>query len=173
MLNLTFMLKAINAVFACLAMFAIISGYTTTDRPTTTKQIVPREGIWGIYEIDLISQRIRLIYSTHDEIYSSALRISTGDRLVFAQKVNGTADNDLEIFTIGRDGSDLKRITDNHHWDLYPVWPPEGDHIAFLSQREKDLDIYVMDANGNNVKRLFDSGNHDADRVMAITAPAT
>jgi len=61
------------------------------------------------------------------------------------------------------DGSDLRRITNNGFWDLYPAWSPDGGQIAFLSKREKDLDIYVMDADGSNVRRLHDSGFHDAD----------
>ncbi|OGO37716.1 MAG: hypothetical protein A2147_00750 [Chloroflexi bacterium RBG_16_57_8] len=98
------------------------------------------------------------------EIYSSALRLNnSGDRLVFAQKVNGSADTDMEIFSIAPDGSDLRRLTDNSFFDLYPAWSPDGGHIAFLSMREKDLDIYVMGADGSDTRKLFDSGSHDAD----------
>ena len=42
-----------------------------------------------------------LVYSTPSGIYSSALRLnSAGDKLVFAQKVDGTSDNNLEIFVL-------------------------------------------------------------------------
>jgi Tol biopolymer transport system component len=125
---------------------------------------LPREGTWGIYELDPESQDVGLVYGTHDEIFASALRLnSSGERLVFAQKVNGTADTDSEIFSIGVDGTDLRRLSDNDFWDLYPVWSPDGGRIAFLSKRDADLDVYAMDADGGHVQRLYDSGHHDAD----------
>ncbi len=150
-----FMLAAILVTFSACSPVGLLS-------PTT--RTVPRSGDWGIYEMDMVSLSVKLVCSTQDEIYSSALRLnSAGDRLVFAKKVNGTADSDIEIFSIGVDGDNLTKITDNAFWDLYPVWSPDGGRIAFLSKREKDLDIYVMDADGSSVQRLFDSGFHDAD----------
>lgn len=83
--------------------------------------------------------------------------------MVFAQKIDGSNDNNTEIFTIGVDGENLKRITNNNFWDLYPAWSPDGAQIAFLSKREKDLDIYVVNADGSNQHKLYDSGSHDAD----------
>ena len=107
---------------------------------------------------------MRLIYSTEDEIYSSDLRLNnTENRLVFAQKVGGTDDSNLEIFYVGIDGSGLKRLTDNDVLDVYPVWSPDGKRIAFLSKRENDLDIYMMDSEGGNVVMQYDSGFSDGD----------
>ncbi len=151
-------------IFALFAIIITVFGCTPDDHLATKILVVPHEEVWGIYELDLTNLAVRLIYSTQEEIQSSALRLnSTGNKLVFAQKVNGSADTDLEIFSIGYDGNDLRRITDNGYWDLYPVWSPKGDRIAFLSQRETDLDIYVMDVDGSNVQKLYDSGTHDAD----------
>jgi TolB protein len=65
--------------------------------------------------------------------------------------------------SIGVDGGEPVRLTDNGVPDLYPVWSPDGSQIAFLSRRDDDLDIYVMDADGENARRLYDSGYHDAD----------
>lgn len=133
----------------------------TTPPPTST---VPHEEDWGIYELDLANLSVKLVYSTPDEIYTSALRLNgVGDRLVFAQKAGGPSDSNLEIFSLGIDGCDLRRLTNNEFWDLYPVWSTDGASIAFLSKRERDLDIYVMDADGSNSKKLYDSGFHDAD----------
>jgi len=42
--------------------------------------------------------------------------------------------------------------------DWYPVWSPEGQRIAFLSERDGNWDIYVMDADGSNPTNL----THDA-----------
>jgi TolB protein len=77
--------------------------------------------------------------------------------------VGGDTYEHAEIFTLGVDGGDLQRLTDNTFWDLYPAWSPDGSQIAFLSWRDADLDVYVMDADGGNQALLHDSGSHDAD----------
>jgi Tol biopolymer transport system component len=133
-----------------------------STQPVT--KTVPHEAIWGIYELDISTLSVKLIYSTPDEIYTSALGLNNaGNELLFAQKVNSQDDSTLEIFSIGTDGFNLARLTDNEFWDLYPVWSPDGQRIAFLSKRENDLDIYLMDADGSNTRKLYDSGFHDAD----------
>jgi Tol biopolymer transport system component len=125
---------------------------------------VPHEGQYGIYTLDLASNDVSLIYGTDKEIYTSALRLNgRGDMLVFAQKVDGNANENVEIFTIGTDGTGLRRLTNNNYWDLYPAWTADDTKIAFLSLRNKDLDIYTMGADGSGQSLLFDSGSHDAD----------
>lgn len=139
-------------------------GCTLSISKTPPEQSVPHDGDWGIYRLDLNSSETSLVYGTLSEIQSSSLRLnSAGDRLVFAQKTEGIDDNNFEIFSVGVDGNNLTRVTDNAYWDLYPVWSPEGGQIAFLSKREKDLDIFIMDSDGVNERILYDSGYHDAD----------
>lgn len=130
----------------------------------TNVKNVPHESTWGIYELDLATQKTNLVYSSPTEIFSSTLRLNTtGTTLIFAQKFDGTSDNNLEICTVNTDGTELKRITDNSFWDIYPAWSPDEQQIAFLSKRNLDLDIYLMDADGDNARLLYDSGGNDAD----------
>jgi len=79
------------------------------------------------------------------------------------ERAETPGDTREEIFTIGAQGQDLRRITDNELWDLYPSWSPDGSRIAFLSQRSDSLGIYVMQADGSQVKLLYDSSSHEAD----------
>jgi Tol biopolymer transport system component len=125
---------------------------------------VPHEGKYGIYAFDPATDKVTLIYSTSNEMYTSALRLNNhGDKFVFAQRIDGTSDLNTEIFTIGVDGKNLQGLTSNNYWDLYPAWSPDDTQIAFISNRTKDLDIYVMNADGTNQHLLYDSGSHDAD----------
>jgi Tol biopolymer transport system component len=159
-------LVLIFLIMAVVISIAIISGCKENNSTVvpSPRPAVPHQAQWGIYELNLATQDVKLIYSTSNEIYASALRLnSTGDRFVFAQKTDGSSDNDLEIYSITTDGKNLTRLTDNGFMDLYPVWSPDGTRIAFLSKREKDLDIYVMAADGGNIRRLHDSGSNDAD----------
>jgi Tol biopolymer transport system component len=117
---------------------------------------------WGIYALDLETQQADLLFSSPQSI--TTLRLNhVGDTFVFSSKVGGDDNEYEEIFTLGIDGGDLRQITDNTTWDLYPAWSPDDTQIAFLSWRDSDLDIYVMDADGSHPALLYDSGTHDAD----------
>jgi Tol biopolymer transport system component len=65
-----------------------------------------------------------------------------------------------DIFQAARDGSGLRRLTDNPKYDAEPVVAPDG-RIVFGSQREGDFDIYTMDADGSDVRRLTDRYGYD------------
>lgn len=124
---------------------------------------VPHETQWGIYSLELSTREVSLIYSSAEEIFSVLRLNPAGDRLVFSQRIGGATDEQLEICSLGADGTGFRRLTNNSYWDLYPAWSPDGTKIAFLSLRQTDLDIYVMNADGSNERLLYDSGSHDAD----------
>lgn len=160
MIKRVLILSAILAVVA-VSIIALMSVLKFNQPITDT---VPHEGKYGIYALDPTTDRVTLIYSTSNEVYTSALRLSNhGDKFVFAQKIDGASDLNTEIFTIGVDGKNLQRLTSNSYWDLYPAWSPDDSRIAFISNRTKDLDIYVMNADGTDQHLLYDSGSHDAD----------
>jgi Tol biopolymer transport system component len=151
------------AVFLAMALI-VIPGCANGSLTMPAARTVPHQAEWGIYQLDLTTQDVKLVYGAPGPIQESALRLNyTGDRLVFAQEIGGTGDNSLEIYSVGTDGADLRRLTDNEFFDLYPAWSPDGAQIAFLSRREKDLNIYLMDADGANLRKLYDSGFNDAD----------
>lgn len=132
------------------------------DNPVLVQQIVPNEERWGIYRLDLETQTVELIYSSPVQI--SSLRLNgAGDRFVFSQKVGGEDPIDEEIFTLGANGQDLRQITDNEYWDLYPAWSPDSGSIAFLSLRSSSLGIWFMQADGSDASPLYDSSSHEAD----------
>ncbi len=150
-------------IFICLFLVINVIIFIT-GCVQTPEMIVPHKEKYGIYALDLSTQRVHLIYSAQNEILTSTLRLNNqGDALTFAQKIDGSTNEHTEIFTLQADGTNLQRITANSFLDLYPTWSPEGDRLAFLSMREKDLDIYIMKTDGSDQKLLYDSGSHDAD----------
>ena len=131
--------------------------WTSSGEPS-----VPQAERWGIYRLEIDTQKVELLFSSPTRL--SYLRLNhAGDRFVFSQKVGGDANNQEEIFTLDVDGRNLQRITDNNFWDLYPAWSPDDTRIAFLSQRTDSLSIFVMNSEGSQMMELFDSASHEAD----------
>ena len=56
------------------------------------------------------------------------------------------------------DGTGPQPLTTNKKDDLSPAWSPNGQRIAFSSDRTGAGDIYVMNANGSSQTRLTDVG---------------
>ena len=66
-----------------------------------------------------------------------------------------------EIYVMDADGRNKKRLTWAEGSDFWPVWSPDGERIAFVSERDGGYEIYVMDADGRNEIRLtYDAGNN-------------
>lgn len=169
LLSLLVIALALVVIFLCVASIIIVTSVLSNlseqnNTPINTEAIdytVPRESTWGIYSLDLETKETSLIFSSENKISSLAYN-ANNERFIFSQKVNGDTDQDEEILTLGKDGSDLQRITQNDYWDLYPVWSSDGEQIAFL-RFNTTLDIYTMNSDGSNQKLLYDSSFHDAD----------
>ncbi len=56
------------------------------------------------------------------------------------------------------DGTGVHQLTDNDDYDMSPVWSPNGNKIAFTSDRYGDWEIFVMNADGSNVVSLGQQG---------------
>lgn len=78
-----------------------------------------------------------------------------GKRLVFDVV---TQSDPGEIYIINIDGTGEIQLTDNLiYLDQCPAWSPDGEKIAFVSDRDGSLDIYVMNADGTNQTLITDS----------------
>jgi Tol biopolymer transport system component len=74
-----------------------------------------------------------------------------GTQLVFTGYDGGLSD----LFTINRDGTGLRRLTQDKYADLHPVWSPDGKTIAFATDRGEATDFKTL-AIGNMRIALYD-----------------
>ena len=60
------------------------------------------------------------------------------------------------LFTVRRDGRDLRRLTSGRRVDIQPAWSPDGRRIAFASSPVAggSFDIWTVDARGGSRRRL-------------------
>lgn len=103
-----------------------------------------------------------------------------GDIIVFTRQVEG----DFEIFSIRRDGKDLRRLTNSPGNDSHCGFSPDGEWIAFTSARMGFKDeavysdapqpygeIFVMRYDGSQVHQLTDNQWEDGTPAWQPAKP--
>lgn len=70
-------------------------------------------------------------------------------------------DGNSELYTINREGKELRRLTTNRSIDCSPAWSPDGTQIAFTSDRTGNQQIYIMDVRTLEVRRLTYQGSYN------------
>jgi TolB protein len=88
-----------------------------------------------------------------------------GTKLAFSS----TRDGNPELYVVNRDGSGLRRITNNPSIDITPTWSPSGTQIAFTSDRSGTPQIYIVGADGLNLSKK--TSESYADRPTWSPAP--
>jgi Tol biopolymer transport system component len=99
-----------------------------------------------------------------------------GRRLFFASTTHAGADcparpdpskgyvwgiDPFDLYTAGRDGSDMRRLTNYGVYTAEGVLSPDGRRIVFTSLKDGDLDIYTMNVDGTDVRRLTTTPGYD------------
>jgi len=58
-----------------------------------------------------------------------------------------------DIYSIEPDGSNLSRLTKSTHWEMRPMWSPDGTKLTFSDDRG-DVGIPVMSADDSNLRYI-------------------
>ena len=79
--------------------------------------------------------------------------------------------NIFEIYTMNADGTDQTNVTNNPGRDSDPVFSPDGNKIAFVSDRDGNFDIYVMNADGTRQTNLTNDMYADSSPTFGLVGP--
>ena len=111
----------------------------------------------GLEHLRISSDKNRLIFAGLDSVKSKFLPLTpTG----YVRWGSDTLD-DIYVYDISK--KTLTQLTNTNCCDRDPTWSPDGEHIAFSSNRTGNFEIYVMDKDGKNVKQLTDNPAEDTD----------
>jgi Tol biopolymer transport system component len=59
-----------------------------------------------------------------------------------------------DIYIIRKDGSDLRLLTDDPYNDRAPLWSPNGDRIAFFSNRSGKYEVWSIRPDGSGLEQI-------------------
>ena len=66
------------------------------------------------------------------------------------------------------DGSAESRLTNHVEWDRSPSWSPDGNRVAFISNRDWYHEIYAVNLNSYDLTQLtFQLGTLSTGKLVA------
>lgn len=76
-----------------------------------------------------------------------------GERIAL-ESSRDSKEGKLAIFTVRRDGAELRRVTSPEFTAEQPSWSPDGRRIVFSTDIEGDRKLFLMAADGSNAKAI-------------------
>lgn len=105
----------------------------------------------AIIRIDTTGENVRTLMEDSGGATANLSWSPDGRRVVLAAVVDGSGT--FEILAMDADcirqhiPCQPQRLTDHAADDRFPIWSPDGERIAFLSDRDGKLEVYALDAN--------------------------
>ena len=126
------------------------------------------DGLWIAFSGEFGGQVIKSDGSDRDSVSSAYREHSLAWWPVGSYSSNRVAFNtdsskgnrDIYVASVFN-ASGTRQLTDNMAHDASPAWSPDGQHIAFETNRDGNMEIYVMNADGSGVKRITDNSYAD------------
>lgn len=66
-----------------------------------------------------------------------------------------------DVWVCSSEGGLATRLTDHVEFDGYPIWSPDGSHVAFSSDRNGNWDIFAIPVDGGETMQITYSGGNE------------
>lgn len=100
-------------------------------------------------------------YAAVTPLWMRDARISPdGSEIVFCYKG--------DIYKVSAQGGTAVQLTTQASYEANPVWSPDGEQIAFASDRNGNFDLFIMSADGGAARRLI---YHSASEIPSTFTP--
>lgn len=100
-------------------------------------------------------------YAAVTPLWMRDARISPdGSEIVFCYKG--------DIYKVSAQGGTAVQLTTQASYEANPVWSPDGEQIAFASDRNGNFDLFIMSADGGTARRLT---YHSASEIPSTFTP--
>ena len=100
-------------------------------------------------------------YAAVTPLWMRDARISPdGSEIVFCYKG--------DIYKVSAQGGTAVQLTTQASYEANPVWSPDGEQIAFASDRNVNFDLFIMSADGGAARRLT---YHSASEIPSTFTP--
>jgi len=76
---------------------------------------------------------------------------------------HSNADGHMNLWTMDFDGSNRQQLTFGDAQKFWARWSPDGERIAYASERDGEIQVWVMDADGSNARQLTTRGTTNYD----------
>ena len=133
------------------------------DTKTIAFRTTDGDGLWWWRFLNLESDEIQNLTEPSFDFFYQKLSWSPDGKLdaymsMEEQKTRNDGSSQIHIRNI--DGSADQTLTDNIWANILPLWSPNGQRIAFLSEMQGQYDIYalyIINSEGTNLRQLTDS----------------
>ena len=109
---------------------------------------------WELATLDLVNGGLRKFRVASQSLMHPRYA-PDGARIAYHMDFEGDENHDVVV--VGADGKGARKITDGVEDNFDPEFSPDGDWIAFLSNREDDIEnLYLIGSNGGRIRKLTD-----------------
>ncbi len=137
-------------------IFSAIEIHEFDIHPSGKKAIccVNRGKNWELATLDLREGRLSKFLSGEQSLMSPVYSPG-GERVAYHVDFEGDENHDIVV--VGADGRGAKKLSDGVEDNYDPKFSPDGEWIAFLSNRDDDIDnLFLISSRGGRIRKLTD-----------------
>ncbi len=113
-----------------------------------------RDGYPQLYLMNTDGSGVRLLPTTEPGAVLSPVVSPDGRRIAYV--LNG------DIWVMNADATGHVNLTNNAAYEGFPKWSPDGQKLAFSSDRDGNNEVYTMNGDGSNQVNLTKNPAYDA-----------